>query len=402
VADRRSRGDGGVHWDEKRQRWISSLTIGFRPSGKRIVKTASSRTKTEARAKLRELVRDHEDGLAATANRNYTVAEAVTNWLDHGLVARDDNTVATRRSLATNHVIPDLGARRLGDLSADDVDRWLADKARTLSTRTLQDLKSILSRSITRAQARDKVKRNVVLLCETPTGQVGRPSKALNLRQAEALIDHADGSTMGTYVLLSLLTGARTEELRALTWSHVDLTGRPHADPPVLPHMMVWRSVRAGGDTKTRTSRRTLALPRRCLDALHEHRARQDATRDRAGDRWTENDLVFTTSVGTALDSANVRRGFRRIAAAAGLTAKDWTPRELRHSFVSLLSDEGVPVEQIARLIGHAGGSAVTETVYRKQLRPVIDEGATAMDRIFGQPRATRPPRGNDRGPQLG
>ena len=61
--------------------------------------------------------------------------------------------------------------------------------------------------------------------------------------------------------------------------------------------------------------------------------------------------------VGTALDSANGRRGFRRIAAAAGLTAKDWTPRELRHSFVSRLSDDGVPVEQIG-LIGHAACAA--------------------------------------------
>jgi len=84
-----------------------------------------------------------------------------------------------------------------------------------------------------------------------------------------------------------------------------------------------------------------------------------------------------------ALDAANVRRGFRRIATAAGLNAADWTPRELRHSFVSLLSDEGVPVEQIARLVGHAGGSTVTETVYRKQLRPIIDDGAIVMDRIF-------------------
>ncbi|GAA3040598.1 hypothetical protein GCM10010464_00160 [Pseudonocardia yunnanensis] len=149
------------------------------------------------------------------------------------------------------------------------------EKAETLSTRTLQDIKSILRRAITRARARDKIKRNVVLLCETPTGQVGRPSKALTLPQAQALVDHATGSTMGAYALLSLLTGARTEELRALTWNHVNLDGNPHASPPVLPHMMVWRSVRAGGDTKTRTSRRTLALPQRCIDALREHQTRQ-------------------------------------------------------------------------------------------------------------------------------
>ncbi|WP_267461540.1 tyrosine-type recombinase/integrase [Pseudonocardia abyssalis] len=95
------------------------------------------------------------------------------------------------------------------------------------------------------------------------------------------------------------------------------------------------------------------------------------------------NNLVFASETGTDLDAANVRRGFRRVASAAGLDAAAWTPRELRHSFVSLLSDEGVPIEQIARLVGHAGGSTVTETVYRKQLRPIIDDGATVMNRVF-------------------
>jgi hypothetical protein len=46
------------------------------------------------------------------------------------------------------------------------------------------------------------------------------------------------------------------------------------------------------------------------------------------------------------------------------------------------MSDAGVPVEQIARLVGH-GGTTTTEAVYRKQIRPVLIEGADAMDRIF-------------------
>ena len=50
---------------------------------------------------------------------------------------------------------------------------------------------------------------------------------------------------------------------------------------------------------------------------------------------------------------------------------------------MSLLSDKGVPLEQIARLVGHTGGSTVTETVYRKQLRPVINDGAVAMNELF-------------------
>jgi site-specific recombinase XerD len=91
---------------------------------------------------------------------------------------------------------------------------------------------------------------------------------------------------------------------------------------------------------------------------------------------------VFVSQAGTPLDAHNVRRSFRRVAGAAGLTAKDWTPRELRHSFVSLLSDDGMPIEHIARLVGHTS-TAVTETVYRQQIRPVIIEGAEAMDQIF-------------------
>jgi hypothetical protein len=58
----------------------------------------------------------------------------------------------------------------------------------------------------------------------------------------------------------------------------------------------------------------------------------------------------------------------------------------MRHTFVSVLSANGVKVEDIARLVGHKGGSRVTEEVYRQEIRPMIEEGAQAMDRIFPNP----------------
>lgn len=93
---------------------------------------------------------------------------------------------------------------------------------------------------------------------------------------------------------------------------------------------------------------------------------------------------VFPTASGGPLDAANVRRAFRTaIQRAEGVTASQWTPRELRHSFVSLLSDQGVPVEEIARLVGHSSTTTM-ELVYRKQIGPVIQPGAVVMDTIFG------------------
>jgi site-specific recombinase XerD len=75
-------------------------------------------------------------------------------------------------------------------------------------------------------------------------------------------------------------------------------------------------------------------------------------------------------------------RAFRKVIAAAGLPPEEWAPRELRHSFVLLLSDDGMPLEKIARLVGHVD-TTTTETVYRKQIRPVVLDGATATARIF-------------------
>ena len=59
-----------------------------------------------------------------------------------------------------------------------------------------------------------------------------------------------------------------------------------------------------------------------------------------------------------------------------------WAPRDLRHAFVSLMSADGVPIEEIARLAGHAR-TATTEFVYRHELRPVITTGAEVMDRVL-------------------
>lgn len=46
------------------------------------------------------------------------------------------------------------------------------------------------------------------------------------------------------------------------------------------------------------------------------------------------------------------------------------------------MSDTGVPIEHISRLVGHSG-TTTTETIYRKQIRPVITDGADIMDLIF-------------------
>jgi site-specific recombinase XerD len=122
-------------------------------------------------------------------------------------------------------------------------------------------------------------------------------------------------------------------------------------------------------------------LPVLAAQALKAHRVKQAEVRLRAGDLWEDSDLVFCTSIGRPLAAGNIRRKFKTLTEAAGI-GEGWAPRELRTSFVSLMSESGVPVEEIARLAGHSS-SRTTEVVYRRELRPVIRTGAEAMDKIF-------------------
>jgi site-specific recombinase XerD len=59
---------------------------------------------------------------------------------------------------------------------------------------------------------------------------------------------------------------------------------------------------------------------------------KQAAYRAKAGTAWKENDLVFCTTLGGPMYATDVRVEFKRITEKADL-GRDWTPRELRHSF---------------------------------------------------------------------
>jgi integrase len=359
-------------------RWLGVVSLGFDLDGRRIRKKVYGRTRTDVKDKLKQLRQELDHGIRTSVL--YTVERAVTDWLEQGLDGRSAKTVSTNREVLAP-LLPLIGKVPLHELTATQVRAALTKLATTRSTRTVAIARNALVRAIRHAEAADLVRRNVAALVTPPRGLEGRPSKSLTLPQAEALIEASERSRLHAYIVLCLLTGCRSEEARALLWDHVDLDGDPDADPPVPPHLAVWRSVRSHGDVKTQKSRRTLRLPMGAVEALRAHKAKQAQDRLLAGELWQDHGLVFASAVGTPLDPSHVRRGFRKVCENAGI-GTNWSPRELRHTFVSIMSEQGVPVEEIARLVGHSA-SATTEVVYRRELRPVISTGAEVMDKIF-------------------
>lgn len=306
-------------------RWRGVVSLGFSADGKRHRKKVSGKTKAEVRDKLKDLHADLDAGIRTP--HGYTIDQAVADWLTYGLPGRTAKTIETNHD-ALKPLLAELGSIRLTDLTAHDVRAALTTMAAQYSSRTLQKTHNCLTRVIRHAEAHDLVRRNVSALVDTPEGQPGRPSQSLTLAQAAALLSVAAGSRLHAFIVLCLLTGVRSEEARALSWDQVDLeTGT----------VAVWRSVRAHGDVKTQKSRRTLKLPQLAVDALLAQRTRQAREREEAGPLWQENGLVIATSVGTPLDPHNVRRDFRKACRAAGIGDR-WVPKELRTSFVSMMT----------------------------------------------------------------
>jgi len=410
MAIRRRRGEDGISFehrgpcrDPERHRhcpglWRGELTVRYDDDGRRERRKVSGRTKAAVVDKLRELRSELDHGIVPkTGYANYTVRQATEDWLANGLDGRSAKTIKKNENVV-EPILKVIGARKLRELTAGDVRQALSAMTAGYSRAAVTMGHLALKRAIRHAESNDVVSRNVATLVDTPRGKEGRPSKSLTLDQAVAIIAAArtlpvlelrpglkdvrrPAELMYAYIVLSLLVGLRTEEARALRWDHVDLDGDPDASLAVPPHVAVWRSVRVHGETKTGRSRRTLALPQLAADALRDLRDSQARERVEAGDQWQDTGLVFTTQHGAALDPANVRKMFKRICKAAG-AGDGWTPRELRTSFVSLMSHHGVSTEEIARLVGHTS-TRTTEVVYRRELRPVITTGAEIMDKVF-------------------
>jgi integrase len=374
------RGDGSVFWDRRRGRWVGIFTVGTDLSGKRVRRKVQGKTKTEARDKLRALQHHVSEGRPAP-DGSLRLGPYLERWLNETVAPKCEspNTLSNYRCLVHQHLIPALGAKRLWDLTPDDVDTLVRLKFEAkYSHSTVLRIKWILQKALRHAERYGYVTRNVAQYVDLPR-KPPRQGRSLTLEQAAALLEAAKGERLEAVIITGLMLGLRPGELLGLQWSDIDFeTGT----------LTVCRSLKREnnklvlGSTKTPASNRTVDMPSIVASALRQHRVRQRRERLSTGAVWRDMDLVFSTEVGTLIDPSNLRRSFSQMTERAGIG--HWHPNELRHSAASLLSASGVPIEQIADLLGHAS-IRMTSLVYRHRVAASIDAAVLPMERLFGR-----------------
>jgi integrase len=378
------KGAGAAPKQNGRGQWVARLDLGI-VNGKRVRKAFYGKSRKEAQVKLDKARDELRRGLPVANDRKTVRAFLADEWLPS---VKPHVRASTYRSYEQNvrlYLAPGLGHHRLAALQPEHVEALMAAKtADGLAPLSVRRFLVILRLALRAAMARGLLARNVATLVKPPRVE-HRELTILDPDQAGRFLEAARGDRLEALYSVALTLGLRQGEALGLRWSDVDLGARTLT---VRAAMQRVGKVPAGGglrhvETKSATSRRTLALPAVLVLALKAHRARQEDEKLLACGRWQDRGLVFCTKYGTPLDGPNVTKYFQKLLDRAGLPRMRY--HDLRHSCASFLAAMGVPITVAMDILGHSD-VRLTANVYTHVLGDSKREAAAAMDRLFAKP----------------
>ncbi|NNN16551.1 MAG: site-specific integrase [Acidimicrobiaceae bacterium] len=173
-------------------------------------------------------------------------------------------------------------------------------------------------------------------------------------------MEFAKKDRLGALWIVLLSLGLRRGEAIALTWQDYDPKAKTLS---VTKARKKEGSKVVVGSLKTDSSKRLIPLPIFVCDVLEKHRKSQLAEREVLSSHdvaWKQPTAMFTTAWGQWLDPDNTSKLFKTLAAKVGL--EDWHLHELRHSAATILLSNGVPLEQVSKLLGHSSIRITSDT----------------------------------------
>jgi integrase len=361
------------------------IDLGRGTDGRRRRKTAYAATQADAVRAMKRLAGRAVDGqLLATSTP--TVANYLDEWFRTNADEWRPSTRRCYRAAIDGFLTPAFGQLRLEQLTPQAIQRWLLQHKEAHGARRRITLAHATLRSaLADAQRLQLVSINAATLVKVPR-VTASASVSLDVAQATAFLKLAGAHRLGALFGVALACGLRLGEATGLRWEDVDLTTgeiRVRQQLQKVGKQLVLQ------DLKTEKSRRTLALPQPCLEALRAHRTRQLQERLKAGAEWQETGLVFTTyasrgegrKVGAGLHPRNVLRTLHALLEASALPRIRF--HDLRHSAASLLIAAGVELVEVSMLLGHSE-LRVTADLYSHLQQQTAAKAAQRIAGIFG------------------
>ncbi len=349
MAKKRSHGEGSIY-KLPSGKWHGQLSIG----PKRISYTA--RTRNEVAAWIHKTTDQINQGLTYQAAK-ITVGEYLSNWL-----ANNENNVRPRtykyyQSICETRLRPAFGHIPLKDLTTDRIqatyDHWKQDG---ISPHVINKAHTILHNALQRAEQTGLIVRNVSTHARPPK----TPQEEMKFwtdTQANQFLITARPNRLYALYYLALITGMREMELLGLKCQDLD-----KRNGVIYINRQLTRSGGKFAELKTKAAKRAIKIGEGTLAVLNEHYKLNIQEMNIAGDQWQENDLIFTSTIGTPLNYKNmIERSFKPLVRAAGVPMIRF--HDLRHTAASLMLSRGVSIFIVSKILGHARPS-ITSDIY--------------------------------------
>lgn len=414
-AKKRANGDGTIR-QRKDGTWEARFTVGINPgTGKPIRKSIYGKTKPEVAEKLRKATSSVDDGTYFEPEK-ITVKQWFETWLSDYMAGVKPLTVQQYRSMTETHIIPALGAVKLGKLTTPQLQKFYnqlaidgmntrrknpetgkmeivkkteqrknpeTGKMETiyfpLSPKTIQNIHDIISKALNTAISAGMIKDNVSSRCVLPK-VIKREVIPLTEEKQMEFIQAISNHKYKNLYLVYLFCGLRESEAIALTWDCINFktgTMKVYRQWQRIPGE--WSKFRF--ETLKNDKSRTITLSPFVIGVLEDQQKQQRKDKLAVGELWEgfqtikeqETSFIFTDKLGNPLNPAPVYENFKKIVSEIGVPAA--YVHTLRHTAATNALAEGDSPKTVQENLGHHS-AAFTLDVYGHVSEKMREESA--------------------------
>ena len=357
MAKRRANNEGSVT-KRKDGRWLASLKVGIGDNGKSRYKYIYADSQKEAIQKLENLKASLNLGIKVSTGE-ITVSEWLSTWMQK---YKQSLKPATKTSYYNNiriHINPYIGGVKLNKLQTGQIQHML-DTAYAGGTKSLSlfvKIYNVLNCAMKQAVKNKMLKENPCEGIIFPEDNA-KVKDSFTVDEQKRFVEALDGEQYKVLFLTYLYTGARLGELPALTWRDINFD-KQYIDinkKSIVVHdyyaeegKKVWIEVQ--NYCKSKSSIRKIYITKNLVETLKDHQVQQKEKYAEMGTEWTEDNLVYPTSVGTILHPRNIQTMFTRIRDKANIS--HGTMHTLRHTYATRCFEADIDIKIISQQLGH-------------------------------------------------
>ena len=373
----------------KKYSWYEgTITIGIDPgTGKQKRKTFTGKSQGEVLKAMQAAQNSVNEGSFFEPSK-LTVREWFETWLSDYMAAVKPLTVQQYKSMSETHIFPALGAVKLKDLKAPQLQRFYNQLAKDgkaarrknpktgkmeivrtgepLSAKTIRNIHNIISKSLNVAVQQDMIKENVSQRCTLPK-VIREEVQPLTEEQQKDFLAAIQNHTYKNIFILTMFTGLREGEAVGLTWDCIDFkkgTLKVYRQLQRIPGK--WSEWRFAPLKNSKT--RTIKLSSFVLQMLENQKEAQTVIKIEDTEAF-----VFTDEAGEHLNSSVVYENFKKVVAQIGIPEARF--HDLRHTFATTSLQNGDDFKTVQDALGHSSAS-ITLNLYAHVTERMMEEHA--------------------------